>query len=391
MAEHLDLKLCPYLLIEDPQKSCGGCQVHINQLTNHFEQSIIQFKQNFISHFDKLPIIKAINPSPPPGRDRMDFQLSYGAMGFFSQIGHQLIPIKDCLLLSPKLRQLFKKFITLPAPTDLDKISIRLRVGPQQQVGIWIDTSHQNTIILFDQHQNWLKELSQLGYVEWGQQRKQLAFDETGRPKLTKKNLYLPTLFATYLGKQEFPLQLHVGDFTQPSRELNQLILAQIDQWLYSIPHKNKLHEFGCGIGNFTFALSRHFKQILAYELDPYQSEAFKTNYQNLLNLKSGFTPFIELITTDARQAKNISTACNVASANDWVFLNPSRSGVGDFIKQVSISQEGGLIYLSCYPESFLVDMKKLSSKLTCQEIVIINQFPLSSHIEILSLWKALP
>lgn len=388
MAEYLTPNLCPHWINNAPQNSCGGCQAPFDHLQKHFDQAVLTFSTNFTAHFNTTPSIQILNPWPLPGRDRMDFQLSFGKVGFFNPLSHQLIPINDCLLLSPSLSWLFKKFIALNLPQELDKISIRLRVGPNMQAGLWIDTSHHNTMAIFNHHQDWLKQLLQLGYVEWGQQRKNLFFDHQDAPKLAKKNLTLPHLFATQIKDSSFPLQLHVGDFTQPSIILNKMMIQTIEHWLS--PHSKLSHliEFGAGIGNFTFALSPYFKSITAYELDPYQSLSFATNLKSLKQDLPQIDCNIQLITTDARQSKNISDLQAIHSDDHWIFLNPSRSGVGNFIKELPISIQGGLIYLSCYPESFIADMKQLSHLFICTEIVIVNQFPLSSHIEILSLWK---
>ena len=73
----------------------------------------------------------------------------------------------------------------------------------------------------------------------------------------------------------------------------------------------------------------------------------------------------------------------------DLMLFNPPRRGLSEaIIEQVVALRTRSIIYSSCNAESFLRDYQKLSTSYQIQEIHPIDMFPMTSHLESLSLLK---
>jgi 23S rRNA (uracil1939-C5)-methyltransferase len=223
--------------------------------------------------------------------------------------------------------------------------------------------------------------LFELCEIEWGQRKKPLILDSSGEFKLLKKYSTLPSLFQTSVLNEPFNLKMHVSDFSQPNTQLNFQIIEHITQILKQKP-KPILAEFGSGIGNFTFAMAHYCQHIVCFEWDQFACEAWNENIEEFQKKYSHIPCQIQLVHRDARAQFSIESF-----SPKFLFVNPSRSGLGDFLKSISMKDVEFILYLSCYHETLIKDMLPLKDQFVCEKIICIDQFPYSRHIETLSFW----
>lgn len=310
-------------------------------------------------------------------RHRIDFSLrsdsdtgqtEFGFMG----ADRKLVPIQNCLQMSPELQKVFTEFIRfkfhIGASQLLQRASIRLRVGPSGLKGCWIDAANVDIKSLLDDG-FLLSQLLTAGFVvEMGQKGKRVV-QKNGRFKFTDPE---PQIWFQAFDSQ--PLQCLVSDFTQPSWITAKALVETVTSWVKQSQLKSKtplsLVEFGAGIGQFTVPLLAEGFSVTALEIEESSAQNLK---QNVLNLD--LTENFKVLTGDFhRQRLDLKT--------DLVFVNPARSGLKDFCSDIIKSEARDLIYVSCFAESMTKDLIELKSHYRLNEVRIVDQFPQTEHFE---------
>ena len=84
-------------------------------------------------------------------------------------------------------------------------------------------------------------------------------------------------------------------------------------------------------------------------------------------------------IYNDDFQTKNLS----VNKKYDAILVNPPRSGLKKFADEIIKMNPMKLIYVSCFPESLVTDLKKLiTAGYQIKNITLVDQFPQTKHFE---------
>ena len=365
--------ICSYHL------SCSGCsdwktsfeeqfKIKVQTVLDQIQTTGLQIRPSF----DQILIDSSHFELKDRGlRDRLDFQILNGKWGLWDQKKEDLVDVDICLQLSPHLQAWLSDFRKINIP--IEKGSFRLRVCPEGQRGLWMDFSNEDIKKLFEEKIT-LQKLEHLALVEIGQRRKALVF-QNGKPQLLKE----PRLHAwnrTWVDEKPFPLFSRIADFSQVGDQAN----FQLIQALTSLLRPGQqLLEFGSGNGNLSFPASSFFEKVHCFESDQSVALGFLQSLQNLNKIG---------------QKKSIQLHVGHQHALDafWpetktVLVNPPRSGVGTFLKDIKQSPAENLIYMSCYPESMTKDLIHLGKNWVCEKMIFIDQFPHTSHVETLSSW----
>jgi 23S rRNA (uracil1939-C5)-methyltransferase len=322
-----------------------------------------------------LPILESQDPHL---RCKMDFSIEGSRFGLWSSTSQAIVDLPTCELLTPELQNFYSEFREIPFRFSC-KASFRLRVGPEGQRGIWLDLANEDTRDFLGSPQalEVIGLVGRSGGVEIGQRLKSLVVGSLnqraslGRPQLRP-------WFETLIDHQKVPLQAYVGSFTQPSLISHGWILKHLDSWLEQIK-PTEVFEFGCGIGNWSLFLLGFAKSLDVTESDRNSVTALK---QNLLTY--GKNSRCQILGSGYFQNQQ-----PLPKDYDLIFLNPARSGVGQLTQRNQIRSKW-LIYLSCYPESLIKDMAVLKDSYTLCAHALVDQFPGSSHYEVLTLWERL-
>lgn len=355
---------CPYAAL------CSGC----DWIQKPYEEQLPLKLQNFLElvgpGFEKVTRVQSFKSHGL--RDRLDFVLQNGNRGLYQRNQRQIVDIDECLQLSPALQNFYSDFRKIKFP-DMTG-SFRLRISPQGKRGVWLDFSNQDIKSLLDE-KSVLLELQEMAFVEIGQRHKALITKSQNTLGLGDPESH-PWFQSTYQGN---PVDLYstVASFTQPSHTTNAWITKTLGKWFEDLKPQ-KVLEFGSGIGNLTLpALSHSETHILSLELDARAAEAQaytlkKYNLQDRVDLRVG-----DFRSKAPEQLKF-----------DTLLVNPARNGVGSLFEKVLESRPQNIIYMSCYPESYALDTQALISRgYSAQEIILVDQFPQTHHVEVLSRW----
>lgn len=309
-------------------------------------------------------------------RDRLDFTLENASLGLFGKQTREIVDLEECLQLSPALQEWLNDFRRAldPLKAIFSIASFRLRVGPQGQRGLWIDAANIDIKTLLSEADP-LASLTQQSFIEIGQRRKIPVWNGV-QWKLQDPQLNI--WFQTQMRDREIDLYSHVASFTQPSIQANRLIAKELSKWASEIQCKSVV-EFGAGIGNLSFPILGHCEQLTACEVDELSTEGFRKTLE-----QQGLDSKVRFMVGDF-QKKGLDF-----SQFDLILCNPPRSGLKNFLVPLledSAQVPESLIYMSCFPESMAQDLARLTQKsYEIKRMIIVDQFPQTSHYEVLTL-----
>ncbi|XGC79380.1 RNA methyltransferase [Bdellovibrio bacteriovorus] len=312
-------------------------------------------------------------------RDRLDFTLEEGRLGLFHKAHRAIVDIKECAQLSSALQSWLTEFRQIQFP--FKKGSVRLRVGPSGERGVWLDFANIDIKTLLDE-KTILQKLMDGAFVEIGQRRK-VPYWNGQEFKLKDPELH--PWFQTWVKDQSVHLHCQVASFTQPSLQANKVICDVIGTWIENF-NGARVIEFGSGIGNLTIPAAAASKSLLACEIDDLSLQGLQRTLDCLPGELSDLKDKVKIHRGDFQKKLTQDF-----SQFDGVLANPPRSGLMNFLnplEQLQTSERPKFfIYMSCFPESMITDMKRL---VTCgyeiKELVIVDQFPQTNHYEVLGL-----
>ena len=140
--------------------------------------------------------------------------------------------------------------------------------------------------------------------------------------------------------------------------------------------------EFGSGSGNFTLPLASVCEKVYALEVEGAFVEILK---ENLGPLSSK----VEILRGDY-QNPNEKRMLDFTSV-DAVLVDPPRSGLKNFLAPLeeSVYKPNYFIYVSCYPESFTVDQRRLQNLgYQLKSLKLVDQFPNTPHAELVAFFQ---
>jgi 23S rRNA (uracil1939-C5)-methyltransferase len=324
-----------------------------------------------ISHPQEIRFLSA---GPSEIRDRVDLIFEKGKYGFYQSSLREVFEVQSCLQMSQDLMKMFLDLKKIPLP--IQKGSLRLRVSPTGERGLWLDFANLDVKRLLEE-QNTLKKMLDLGFVEIGQKRKKLS----SSMKLIDPEARFWT--RTWTDGKALPLYSYVGSFSQVGDRANQILIQEL-QSFFDEALSRQWVEFGSGHGNLTFALATKKERVLALESDPLALQGLEKS----LKENSQFQNKISVSAGDFQQRKT-----HAFQKQEGVLVNPPRSGLQNFLAplfELEVKERPqDFIYMSCYLDSFLTDAKKLESLgYRIEKLSVVDQFPQTAHFEILTRWR---
>lgn len=357
---------------------CKGCALWDQTYAAQKESKIQHLTKLLSAPFEVLPEIEFRSAATFGLRHRFDFTVeTHGekqVMGLYGE-NRELVDLQICLQLSPKLQKVFEDFRTRAIRTEqrlIQKASVRLRVGPSELKGVWLDLANVDIKDLLED-QTYLISLLNAGYkVEMGQKAKSLKQID-GKLKLKDPEPHEWFLTQNASG-QELPLQSYISDFTQPSWTTSRILSDVVLDWTKNKDIKHAI-EFGPGVGQFTLPLLSAGVQVEAFENNPKAVEVLKLNAERHL-LNSG-------LQISMGDFQNRSEYAFQQKNYDLALVNPPRSGLKNFVHTVIAAQAKFCIYISCFPESMAADLQQLlKSGHEIKAAKIVDQFPQTHHYE---------
>ncbi|WP_075183245.1 tRNA (uridine(54)-C5)-methyltransferase TrmA [Pantoea sp. 1.19] len=173
------------------------------------------------------------------------------------------------------------------------------------------------------------------------------------------------------------------NSFTQPNAAINVHML----EWALDVTRdaRGDLLELYCGNGNFSLALARNFRRVLATEIAKPSVAAAQ------FNIKANQIDNVQIIRMAAEeftQAMNGERRFNRLEGIDLstyecetIFVDPPRSGLdAETVKMVQGYPR--ILYISCNPETLCDNLQTLSATHQISRLALFDQFPYTHHME---------
>lgn len=358
--------------------TCPGCSLWGTPYRDQLAQKQHRLTELFGKHLPKSSI-NSHSAGEYGLRERFDFIIKENQIGLVDK-DRKFIPIKECLQLTPKLQQAFD--LLTQTKFNIRIGTIRLRAASRSQVdkfGLWLDFAN-NDIKNLLLEKNTLKTLSKYFFIEVGQKKKCLDQSTFDSEQIKLAEPKMQHWFHTYNYLNQTPLDLNcaVSSFTQPSAATAKLMTDIIADWMRG--KSQTVWEFGCGIGQYTFALLSLGHKVTVFENDEFALDCVKaTAAENHLEKK---------LTINAGDFQRVQKL-NTHDHPDTVLVNPPKSGLKNFTQNVIAAKPGKIIYVSCYPESLRADSEFfLQHNYKITNAHIVDQFPQTNHFEVVMLFE---
>ena len=339
---------------------CGGCPWAGRPLADQHEAKLGEVRPIYANaSFAHAPQSRV--------RDKVDLVWEDGRLGLYRLGQREILDITSCVMMTPPLEEFFKEYRSRKPP--IRKGSVRLRVSPTGERGVWLDFANQDVKALFDEKE-YLRWLSTIAFVEIGQRRKALTWKDQA-PKLIDPQL--KPWFETYGPSGEsLPLSGPVGGFSQTGFAANKALVQTVTQ-LAAQSGINDWVELFCGNGNFTRALAARGMRVEAVEMDPLALEALQKD--------------LPVSVTVSRADVYLKSKTLPAFENRGLLVDPPRAGLREVLGLLKENAPPAIVYVSCFTDVFLTDVEKLAALgYEVERLLGIDQFPHSPHAE----WVAL-
>lgn len=165
--------------------------------------------------------------------------------------------------------------------------------------------------------------------------------------------------------------------FQQANRSSNVYMKNWLTAQIQELSKTKNVLELFCGSGNFTEILSQHFLSIVACEFAGDAADILKNK-----NLKG-----VRVLEADIYSHTKWRSIFQNSPSTQILFLDPPREGFKDLALFVSqLPKLERIIYISCDPQSFLMNIKPLvETSWQLRPVQPVDQFPHTPHIELMA------
>lgn len=351
--------------------NCGGCSLqHIS--ANAYKDFKLGLLTNALNQYN-IPLPAQINWFTVGEHSRRRAFLQFdksGKLGFFKQQSHDVINIKQCLILEEALElQLFKlQQLSSQLPLDITGWMLTNTANGLDIIMHSGDKISKNDSKIFTTLAGFVKQTNQdtkhkIARLAWQRGKKLLPVITVTQPILQfgGRNITLP---------EEY--------FLQASQAGQTAILNALLPW---VAEGAKLLDIYSGIGVYSFALADKASQISAYEIAPKMIDAMERNINDhkLGNKISAYCRDIDSFPLGREELFKFDTA----------IINPPRAGAAKQVALLGAAKLQKIIMVSCNSHTFASDAKilhQLGYKLS--QLSVIDQFYYSNHLEQVGLWK---
>jgi tRNA (uracil-5-)-methyltransferase len=173
------------------------------------------------------------------------------------------------------------------------------------------------------------------------------------------------------------------NSFTQP----NAGVAIKMLEWAIDVTKNSKgdLLELYCGNGNFSIALAKNFKKVLATELAAPSVEAAQFNIvenkiENLKILRMSAEDFSDA----AKGVREFNRLKGIHLSEydcETIFVDPPRAGL-DPRTLAMVQEYNHIVYISCNPETLRENLETLTKTHEIVRFALFDQFPYTHHME---------
>ena len=173
------------------------------------------------------------------------------------------------------------------------------------------------------------------------------------------------------------------NSFTQPNAAMN----IQMLEWALDVTKASSgdLLELYCGNGNFSLALARNFRRVLATEI---AKPSVAAAQYNIAANQIDNVQIIRMAAEEFTQAMNGVRTFNRLQGielQDYqcetIFVDPPRSGLDEETVKL-VQGYPQILYISCNPATLCANLETLAQTHSITRLALFDQFPYTHHME---------
>lgn len=346
---------CPFL------PRCGGCPwQHVSyeaQLAAK-ERAVADLLRRVARLEDPplLPIIAA--PQELGYRNRLSLRVEGGRVGYFAAASHELVPVDECLLASPRLDgalallQLWlETLVTKVKRAEIVAGADGRFVFTAQAEGAFAAADNRASE-RFAAAQSRVQGLALRGRGwrhAWGDERVRVELGDGDA------------------------LELRAGGFQQVNAAANQILVATVVDFA-RVTAEERVLDLYAGFGNLTFPLARRARKVTAVERDSESARAGAAHaeaagLEGVRFIEADVPAVLKAWLRDRRRA-------------DLVVLDPPRSGAAEAAGMLLAMHPARIVYVSCNPSTLARDLAILAGRYRVVRVQPIDFFPQTYHVE---------
>ena len=333
-SEHRITPKCPYY------DACGGCthQHMTYELENESKVNKVKELMERFAHISPDLVKDMVSGTEYNYRNKIILHGLNGKIGFYEEKTHSVIPIKKCLLVSPKMNNIIK---------ILNKINVQIL-----EVLIRCSNDGEMTLVELEGKVSDIKPLQDACDILIYNGMIMSEHDE----------------LISKIGDKDFFISY--SSFFQVNRKVTKKLY---DRVLKEVKKKkpNKVLDLYCGAGTIGIYVSDYAKEIIGVD----------NNGSNIVDANKN---------KELNHVENISFICDKVENKidsftdiDMIIVDPPRSGLDTKTKEylTKINPET-IVYVSCDPVTLARDLGELNNNYEIKSVEPFNMFPRSSHVE---------
>ncbi len=339
---------CPYFGAE----GCGGCQLqHIAYPVQARLKGLVvadQFRR--IGKFEEPPVLEPIaDETGWEYRNHARLRVTAeGRPGFLAANSHEVVPVEDCLILHPLLRELY---------TSLDMMQPDV-----EQMELRVGTATGDLMLVLQT----IDEEPPVLEVDFPMSIVQVCHDTVSAPLIG-----LDYITEEIHGR---PFRISATSFYQVNTalagQLVDLVLEALD-----LEGDEKVLDVYCGVGLFSAFLSQEAGSVLGIEINPEAVADARYNLRDAENVTFMEGEVEELLP-------------EIEGPVDAVVLDPPRSGVErETLDALLALGPARIAYVSCDPATLARDARRIvDAGYTLEWVQPVDLFPQTYHVECVAL-----
>ena len=319
---------------------CGGCtlqHLNIDYYYNSKKLYVEKLLNTEITEIFKVGFHK---------RRRVNIKYKDGIYGFYEKNSNKIVSIDKCINLTDNLNNILSNIQKIKL-TNLDSVDIF-----EVDNGVGINLIFNKEPIIDEFKKLNILEATSINYT------------------LKNKDFFIPITKRNnlFLNLDQLSIKIPNNFFMQATKDSQDFMINKI---CGEINNFKLVYDLYCGIGTYSFPLSKYNKKVVCFEGDDLMIKSINENI-NLLKIKNLLPEGKDLYNQPITDFNNV----------DAVVINPPRNGAGNqckFLKNVK-----KIVYVSCNPESFKRDFESLKNYYKIDKLYLIDQFFYTNHLEIM-------
>jgi 23S rRNA (uracil1939-C5)-methyltransferase len=345
---------------------CGGCAMQHLSLIDYAAWKKAQVAATLATRGISLPDKTEFVATKPGERRRAVFAATKEkdavTLGFHAVMSHEIVPLDDCLLLTPALRGSLPHLVALAAAALHNKQSVDLQVTETlsgldilMQSGDALPEARRQSLIAVARKADFAR-------VSWAHGKRQ--------PEPIVMERVPQVRFADVL------IDLPIGGFLQPSLAGEAALIAAVTK---GVGKAKRVADLFGGCGTFSFPLAKQARILSVDSARP--SVTALTAAVNRAQLSGR----IEGVTRDLDQSP---LPPQDLKPFDAVVFDPPRAGAEMQSKMIAKSIVKRVVAVSCNPASFARDARiLLDAGFVLTTLTILDQFLWSHHAELVAVF----